>query len=460
MVLNRLAHMGALLLALMTLTAAQPHDQWEHLFDGETGVILYNAHILPMTGDHSTGVIADGWMQLDFEGHIKALGPMSKYPILKFPTIDCEGMWLTPGLIDSNTVLGLSGHPVTGITQEQDDASDRCLPQLRALDGINPLDKAIPRVRAAGITTVYVNPGENTLISGQGALIKLRQSPDIADMILKAPGALHINLGEAPKDTWQGKGGPQTRMGTAAVIRMEFVMAQNWILGEEKHQREVAQYEAKVKAGKAKDDAGEPLLPPAPREVELKKQALADALQHKMPVIFSCHRQDDIITALRLAKEFDLEAILLHATAAWQVLPQIRDAGIPVLLGPIRTGPNSFETSAARLDNAQLVAEARLPFAIQTSGALNVRALAHEAGWAKSGGLAETEALLAITRYPAEILGVDDRIGSLAPGKDADFVLWSGHPLETTSVARYVIIEGKLVNDSDTFDPFPDGPGW
>lgn len=460
MVLTRIAHIAALLLALMTFTAASPDNRWAATLDGDTGVLLIHAHILPMTGKHSTGVIADGWLQLDAEGQIEALGPMSEYPALKLPTLDCQGMWLTPGLIDSNTVLGLSGHPVTGITQEQDDASDRSLPHLRALDGINPLDKAIPRVRAAGITTVYVNPGENTLISGQGALIKLRQSPDIEALILKAPGALHINLGEGPKGTWQGKGGPHTRMGTAAVIRMEFVMAQNWLQGEAKHAREVAQFEAKVKAGKAKDDAGEPLLPPAPREVELKKQALADALQRKMPVIFSCHRQDDILTALRLADEFDLDAILLHATAAWQVLPEIATADVPVLLGPIRTGPNSFETSAARLDNAKLVSDAKLNFAIQTSGALNVRALAHEAGWAKSGGLAEAEALLAITRYPAEILGVADRIGSLAPGRDADFVLWSGHPLETASVARYVVIEGKLVNDSDVFDPFPDGPGW
>lgn len=436
---------------------ADPATDFARYLTGRKGVRLIHARILPMTGDRTTGLIAEGWLDVGADGRILALGPMSSQPRTSSPTLDCEGRWLTPGLIDANTILGLSGHPVTGITQEQNENSERSLPQLRVIDGINPLDRAIPRVRASGITTVYVNPGEETLISGQGALIKLRPSANIADLVLKAPAALHLNLGEAPKNTWGGKGGPGTRMGSAAVLRMELTAARNWLRGSEKHVREQAQYEAKVaKLGEGE----EPPMPPAPRDIDLKKQVLAAALQGDLPVICSAHRQDDILTALRITSEFGIRPILLHATAAWQILPEIGDAQVPLLLGPIRTGPNTFETAAARLDNAALVAAAGLPFAIQTSGALNVRALPHEAAWAVSGGLPADLALLAITRYPAEIFGVADRIGSLTPGLAADLVLWDGHPLETKSRARYVIIEGQLVNDAALFEPFPDGPGW
>lgn len=462
MVLSRT--LPALLVLLLSLPLLAAHGQplltdWSAL-DGRSDILLINARILPMTGERGTGEIAEGWLRIGADGTIVALGPMSRQPRIALPTLDCQGMILTPGLINADTELGLSGHPVTGITQEQNDTSERSLPQLRVIDGFNPLDKAVPRVRAAGVTTVYVNPGSGALIAGQGALLKLRPSVAVEDLILKAPAALHCNLGEAPKGTWGGRGGPQTRMGLAAVLRAEFLAGRNWLQGQAKYERELAEYQRKVDAGIAVNKEGEPLDPPSPRERDLKKEAIGQALQGKLPVIFSAHRQDDLLTALRIAEEFELELLLLHATAAWQVLPELKAAGAPLLLGPVRTGPGRFETIAARLDNPRLVSDAGLRFCIQTGGALNSRALAHEAAWAMSAGLSEADALRAITRYPAEIFGVADRIGSLAPGLDADLVLWTKHPFDIATEARYVIIEGKLVSDSAQMPMFPEGPGW
>lgn len=418
---------------------------------------LVNARILPMGA--GSREIERGWLHIGSNGKIAGLGSMDSIPGKTTPRIDCSGLTLTPGLINADTTLGLQGHPVVEMTRDADDASERSLPQLRVLDGINPLDKAIPRVRAAGVTTVYVAPGDRSLISGQGAVIKLRRTAAIDGLLLKAPAGIHINLGESPKEQWRGKGGPSTRMGTAAVIRMELTGVQNWIQNRAKRQRDIDGFKGKLAAWEAKKEGDEP-KPPEPFERDLKKESLALLLDRQVPAIFSCHRQDDILTALRIAEEFDLDAIILHGTAAWQVAGELKASGTPVLLGPVRTDPSSMETLAARLDNAALLYGARVPFAIQTGDALGARALAHEAAWAMSGGLPREEALLAITRYPAEILGIADRVGSLEVGKDADLVLWTEDPLQTNAVARWVLIEGQLVNDSEDLPAFIDGPGW
>ncbi|HYE78012.1 MAG TPA: amidohydrolase family protein, partial [bacterium] len=394
------------------------------------------------------------------DGTIADVGDMAVLSLPMGEGIDCTGLTITPGLINADTDIGLIGHPVVEMTRDANETTERALPQLRALDGINPLDKAIPRVRAAGTTTVYISPGEANLISGQGAVIKLRRSPAVEDLVLQAPAGIHINLGEGPKSTWRGKGGPSTRMGTAAVIRQELTAAQNWIKNRDKRRREIEEYQDKVAKGEDKDKDGNPLKAPDPLDRDLKKEALALLLDRTVPAIFSVHRQDDILTALRIAQEFNLDAIILHGTAAWQVLPELQAAKVPVLVGPVRTDPSSMETLAARLDNAALLEEAGVPFAIQTGDALGARALAHEAAWAMAGGLPRREALLAITRYPAEILGLGDRIGSLEPGKEADLVLWTADPLAITAVARYVLIEGRLVNDSEQLPAFIDAPGW
>ncbi|MEO7993609.1 MAG: amidohydrolase family protein [bacterium] len=468
--LRSLLTLGVLCLGLTSMASAADPDPFVQHLNGHDPCILLHAHILPMLDQEDLGEIVDGWVMVGGDGKIEGYGPMSAMPIRKYATLDCEGMWLTPGLIDANTELGLSGHPVVEMTQDQTETTERALPLLRVTDGINPMDKAIPLVRAAGITTVYVTPGGSALIGGQGALIKLRQVRNIDEMVLKAPAGMHLNLGEGPKATWGGRGGPSTRMGTAAVLRQELTAGQNWIAGRDRYDKKVRDYEEKhaqwvADQGKAdaEEGAAEPAeepMPPDPPDRDLRKESLALMLRGEIPAIISCHRQDDILTALRLAEEFHLHAILLHATGAWQVADEIKAAGVPILLGPIRTPPDSMETLAARLDNAMLLRQAGIPFAIQTGDALGVRALSHEAAWAESGGLSASSALLSITRWPAEILGVADHVGSIETGKDADLVLWTMHPLETATVARYVIIDGQLVSDSETTPEFIQGPGW
>jgi len=261
-------------------------------------------------------------------------------------------------------------------------------------------------------------------------------------MLIKFPAALHMNLGEAPKSRYGARSRmPSTRMGIAALIRQEFSKAQEYMKKKKKYEKELKKLEEK------KEEKGEAkkVTTPAPPPKDLKMEALAKALTQELAVIVRAHRMDDIMTALRLAEEFNLKLILLHGTEAYKLADQLAKKKIPVLIGPITTQPSSMETLGAIYENAALLAKAGVKIAIQSSSAHGVRNLPYQAGLAAAYGLPQMEALKAITINPAQILGVDDILGSLEPGKMANVIVIKGDPLEITSQVTNLIINGKEI---------------
>jgi imidazolonepropionase-like amidohydrolase len=358
----------------------------------------------------------------------------------KAKVINAKGKLIMPGFIDAYTALGLIEIPGVPVSVDYDEATNPSTPQMRVIDGLNPTSELIPITRVNGITTVLSAPGEGNVFSGQSALINL-DGLTVENMIIKFPLALHMNLGEYPKSRYGSKRRmPSTRMGIAALVRQEFAKAQEYLAKKEKYDEELKQQQEHGE--KAKE---EKKSQPAPPPKDLKLEALCMALTKKVPVIVRAHRVDDIMTAIRLAEEFNLKLILLHATDAYKVVDILAEKNIPVLVGPITTQPASMETLGAIYENAALLAKNGVKIAIVSSSAHGVRNLPYEAGIAVAYGLPKMEALKAITINPAEILEVADVIGSLQKGKIANVIVVQGDPLEITSKVTNVIIKGREI---------------
>jgi imidazolonepropionase-like amidohydrolase len=341
--------------------------------------------------------------------------------------LDAQGAWLTPGLFDSNTRLGLVEIDLESLTRDDDDATQPLTPQLFVLDAYNPASKAIAVTRRYGVTSALVAPSDGNLIPGQSAVMKL--VGDLPSEAFVARGGLHVTLGETPKARFGGRGqAPSTRMGEAALLRQAFLEARHYMERKDKS----------AKTSKPKDGKNE-------SQPDLAKEAMAAALRTEIPVIVSAHRMDDIMTALRLQDEFGFRMILSHGTEAHRVAAELARRKIPVLAGPVRTSPSTFEKLGATLESSAVLHKAGVKIAFQTDEVHNVRNLPFEAAYAAAYGMPEDAALRAITLTPAEIFGVENRLGSIEPGKDADLVLWSGYPLKVRSVPTHVWIGGKAV---------------
>ncbi len=312
--------------------------------------------------------------------------------------------------------------------RDEDEATSPVLPELRALDAYNTESELIPVARLHGITSVFTAPGEGNVFGGTGAIVSLDgDSP--RTVTVRADVALVINLGEPPKERYGPRHeSPATRMGIAALIRDTFTKARNY---EAKH----AAY-ARGKKG----------LPP---DRDLRMEALLPALSGDRPVFVRAHRVDDILTAVRLAEEFDLRLILSHGTEAYKVADLLASRGIPVVLGPVSTQPDRIETLGAIYENAARLQRAGVKIAFQTGAstddALSVRMLPYEAALAVAYGLPWEEAIRGLTINPAEIFGVADRIGSLRPGHQADLIVTEGDPLQPLTRLRHLMIAGRPV---------------
>jgi imidazolonepropionase-like amidohydrolase len=358
------------------------------------------------------------------DGKIKAVGPSGKvaippdYPVLTAAEV-------TPGLIDAHSVVGLSGAFNLNADQDQDEASDPNQADCRVLDGFNPNEPLLEFLRREGVTTVHAVPGRANVIAGQTGVFHTSGATAEA-MTLRFPAGILVNLGEVPKLTYPNKL-PTTRMGTASLVRTAFAQAQNYAR----------------KRASAKDDKTPPPNP--------KLDALALALDRKVPAIFAANRADDLQTALRLAKEFNLQPRLDLATEAYLMTDQLADTSVPVVVHPTmqRAGAN-METLNSQLCNAAVLADRKVHFAIGTGFEGYVpktRVLRYEAAMAMVNGLGRERALAAVTRYPARILGFEDSLGSIEEGKVADLVLYDGDPFEHTSHVIFTIQEGRVVYD-------------
>ena len=381
-------------------------------------MVIIHARIEPVTG----APIPDGYLR--FSETIEALGPMAEYcPVEGETVLEGGGQWLLPGLVDVHTHLGLFGDGLGFEAEDCNEIGDPVTPQIRAIDGINPLDRTFQETRMAGVTTVAVAPGSANPIGGQIAAIHTA-GVRIDDMILKAPLAMKFALGENPKGCYHDRDEtPVTRMATAALIRQTLFEAQAY--------------------GRKKQAAEEnPELEPP--DFDMKHEALLPVLRREIQAHFHAHRLDDIFTAIRIAGEFDLDYVIVHGTESYLAADLLAAEGARVI-----TGPNLLDRCKPELKNMTFEG----PGVLTKAGVLCSICTDHPetplkylticAAVAARNGMTRQEALAAITINPAKIVGLDGEIGSLEIGKRADLALFTGDPLEVDSRCARVFIQGK-----------------
>lgn len=338
---------------------------------------------------------------------------------------DATGKYVIPGLIDAHCHSGVFPDGVGLRESDGNEMTDPVTPHLRALDAIHPEDLAFEDLRRWGVTTINTSPGSANIVGGQTAVVKT-WGRTVEEMLVKAPAGMKMALGENPKRVYgEQKKFPSTRMGNAGLLREWLTKARNYL-----EKREHA------------EKKGEPF------EVDLKLEALAQVLLGKLPAHIHCHRADDIMTALRIADEFGIEKlVLIHATEGYKVADLLAERGVPCVVGPILFSRTKYELRGMNPKNPALLSQAGVKVAIQTDQRSAVKYILFDAALAVREGMDEGEALKAITLYPAEILGISDRVGSLAPGKDADLVVLSDHPFHVAkSRVELVLIQGQVVH--------------
>ncbi len=368
-------------------------------------MVITHAYIEPVVGK----TIADGYLR--FGAAIEEMGPMEQYvPKAGEEVLDAGGKWLLPGFVDIHTHLGLFGDGVGFEAEDCNESTDPITPQLRVIDGINPMDRTFEEARNGGVTAVIVAPGSANPIAGQAAAIRT-YGRRIDDMILKAPIAMKFALGENPKSTYNDRDEtPVTRMATAALIRENLRKAQ--------------EYRMKQQLAQEDPDFDAP-------DFDMKLEALVPVLNREIQAHFHAHRLDDIFTAIRIAKEFDLDYVIIHGTEAY-LAPDI----MAQEQARVVTGPNLLDRCKPELRNMSFSG----PVVLTHQDVLCSICTDHPetplqylplcAAMAMRSGLTRQEALAAITIQPARIAGLDKQIGSLEVGKDADLVLATGDPLE------------------------------
>lgn len=368
-------------------------------------MVITHAYIEPVVGK----TIADGYLR--FGAAIEEMGPMEQYmPKAGEEVLNAGGKWLLPGFVDIHTHLGLFGDGVGFEAEDCNESTDPITPQLRVIDGINPMDRTFEEARNGGVTAVIVAPGSANPIAGQAAAIRT-YGRRIDDMILKAPVAMKFALGENPKSTYNDRDEtPVTRMATAALIRENLRKAQEYRM-----KQQLAQEDPEFDAP----------------DFDMKLEALVPVLNREIQAHFHAHRLDDIFTAIRIAKEFDLDYVIIHGTEAY-LAPDI----MAQEQARVVTGPNLLDRCKPELRNMSFSG----PVVLTHQDVLCSICTDHPetplqylplcAAMAMRSGLTRQEALAAITIQPARIAGLDKQIGSLEVGKDADLVLATGDPLE------------------------------
>ncbi|MGB9836350.1 MAG: amidohydrolase [Candidatus Saccharicenans sp.] len=397
-------------------------------------VVIKAGRILTMAGP----AIERGMIIIE-DGRIKAVGQGLAIPPGAEVIEEPEG-WVMPGLIDAHSSLGLADETGRGGNEE---LSEPNVAQLQIIDGLNPFDKRIAQVRAAGITAALVCPGRRSVIGGQAALIRLK-GKTVEQMVLKSPAGVKFSIGEGPKEAFGGKGRlPSTRMGNVYVIRQALLEAKEYADKWQAYQTKLA--EAK-RAGKV--PGPEQAQPP---RKDLKLEALARVIRGELPALIECYRVDDIGGALRLVDEFNLRAVFIGCAEGYLVAEEIAKRKIPVIVGPMGIGPKRTETEKLDISNAARLHRAGVKIVLQSEVQYGLGALEELpliAALAVRGGLPEEEALKALTVNTAEVLGVADRIGSIQPGKDADLVVFTGHPLDYRTRVKRVLIGGEWVEEN------------
>ena len=381
-------------------------------------MLIINGKIFTMEGKP----IDNGFVRIK-KNLIEETGEMSALKKTKNEkTLDVHGAWVMPGLIESHAHIGITEEKWGVIGDDSNEQTNPSTATLRAIDGINPMDPAFHDAIEAGITSVMAGPGSANVIGGQFVFMKT-QGRCIDNMIVKFPAALKVAFGENPKTTYGDQNVyPSTRMGVAAMLRNTLHQA--------------VQYKKDKESGKitAEDFEMEPWIPVLNKEIPLKAHA---------------HRADDILTAIRIAREFDVDITIDHGTESHLVVDEIKKSGFPVIAGTDLTSRSKLEVQYMDFKTSGILQEAGILFSITTDHPVAlIQYLPLCAGLAVKNGLSMEAGLKALTIYPAQICRVDDKVGSLKKGKDADIAIFSGNPMEIFTKTLYTIIDGEIIYDS------------
>lgn len=380
-------------------------------------LLIKNGKIMTMTG----GNIEKGSILIK-NGKIENIGIDIEIP-QKCEVINVNGAWVLPGLIDAHCHIGILEETIGFEGRDLNEATDPITPQLRAIDGINPMDPAFKEAVKAGITSVMTGPGSTNVIGGQFLVMKTN-SICVDDRVIFNNAAVKIAFGENPKSIYHWKNKmPMTRMGIAGLLRETLVSAINYM-----HEKEDATAKGQYFS------------------IDLKMEALIPVIKREIPLKAHVHRADDILTAIRIAKEFDLKLTIDHCTEGNLIVNYIKDSGFPAIIGPNLTSRSKIETKNKSFKTAGILNSAGIKIALMTDHpVIPINYLAICAGLAVKDGLDFDEALKAITIYPAQIIGVSKRVGSIEIGKDADIAIFAGNPMEVSTNTLFTIIEGNII---------------
>jgi imidazolonepropionase-like amidohydrolase len=418
---------------LLLLAAAAPQDAPPQETAEDAKILLKGATVLTMAGEP----IQDGGVLINAtRGKIASVGRALPAPD-KAQVIDCTGRFIVPGFIDASTRVGLVDIDMVKSANDSDEGSEPSTPDVDVRDGVNVESPVFGVTRSHGVTTVLVHPQDTNVINGRSAILHCLDGASVQDRAVAAPAALHVSFGANAKDRFAKKDRmPSTRMGVAAVLRREFEKASSY---REKWRR-FREKDDKWNAGH-KDDEAQPDRP----SVDPAMETLGRALSREIPVIAGADRLDDIRTALRIGEEFNLKLVISGGAESWKIARELADLKVPVIFGPEVRQPDSPETPGARMDGPRLLREAGVLFCLATMDAHNSRNLPYHAGIAASWGLSESDALAAITRDAALILGCGETLGAIKPGMEATLCVFQGSPLEPLSRLERMFIRGKEV---------------
>ncbi len=388
-------------------------------------MIIYNAKIIPVTSEN----IENGYIETEGT-KIKSFGDMKDIPRdITSDDCDADGLTVYPAFIDAHCHIGVfaDGYGFEG--DDGNEETDPATPHLRAIDAINPTDYCFFEAAMGGIGTVVTGMGSANPIGGTFVAMKTHGSKRIDKLVIKNPCSMKFALGENPKTVYHDKEEtPTTRMATAAIIRENLYKAKRYLEDMEEYERTKG----------TDDETSKP-------DYDIKCEALIPVLKREIKAHFHCHRSDDIFTAVRLSNEFSLDYVLIHATEGGLVADEL-DKGTQCVIGPLMGDRCKPELAFASITNGKSLKENGMEVAICTDHPENpIQYLPVMAGLSIRGGLTEKDALEAITINPARFCGIDDRVGSIEVGKDADLVMFRGKFYDISTEPDMVMMNGEMI---------------
>ena len=334
--------------------------------------------------------------------------------------IDLSGKWVTPGFIDAHSHMAMGEPGVKGGGDDDNEMVDPVTAHVRMIDSLNPWSIGIPAARMGGFTCVCSLPGSANVIGGTGIALKLKDANSVLDQVIPGTEVMKMALGENPKGCYGSqKRMPMTRMGTGAVLRETLFNAKQY----------ADELEEAEKEGK-------------PFKHNFKLDPLVPVVRGEMRCRVHCHRADDILTAVRIGEEFGLDLVVEHCTEGFKVADILAKKNVKCVVGPLRLIPAKEEIWNCTMENPGILEKAGVEFALSADAQTATRWLPEEAGIAVAYGLSEETALKALTIQPAKILNLDDRMGTLEAGKDADMAIFDGHPLSNMTRCKATMIDG------------------